>query len=343
MKKILCSIGIFSLLSTSLFAQVPEMESKSVVWKFTETWCGPCGTWGWDLANEILNDIGDKGYYVGVMGSSTPTSMNANCYDAFVNNFEVAGYPTFTVNNTESGTSISSVKSKYDAFAASTPVASSAGIFEIVGNEILVNANTKFWSDADGNYFLAAYIVEDKVVATQYGQSGNVEHHHLMRGTMMSNNSPWGQTVASGSISANSEYPHTFSKTFDANAWNKDNIEIILVLYKYDGNTYNVVNSTKAKPGATHIEKISGVENLSLYPNPAKGKFNMSIKSNRAFPASVEIFDISGRLVKQQNDIMINSGSNNIDINVADLKHGMHNVVIKTDNSFMVKQIVIGE
>lgn len=46
MRKFLLIAGLALSASTISFAQVPEMKSRSPVIKFTETWCGPCGTWG---------------------------------------------------------------------------------------------------------------------------------------------------------------------------------------------------------------------------------------------------------------------------------------------------------
>jgi hypothetical protein len=255
-------------MSNLVQAQTPVKESKSVVWKFTETWCVPCGSWGWTTANSVISDIDTKGYYVGVMGSSSPNSMNANCYDVFANNFPVTGYPTFVVNNTDGGYDFSAIKPIYTAFATSEAVASAAGFIQIENSTISVSTKTKFWSNTNGDYYIAAYIIEDKVKAGQASQTGIVDHHFLMRGTMMSDNSPWGQSLSSGAIAENTEIIKSFSLDFDTTLWNKENISVLLVIYKKEGNNYNVVNSIKAISGSTNINNISGVETLTLYPNP---------------------------------------------------------------------------
>lgn len=74
---------------------------------------------------------------------------------------------------------------------------------------------------------------------------------------------------------------------------------------------------------------------VALYPNPAKNTLTISDASNSS-NASVEITDISGRIVKS-----LNAGfSNELVINVAELTSGNYILKLKSENGTAVKKFI---
>lgn len=339
MKKAILLLVLFELVMLSVNAQTPEKKSRAVVFKFTETWCGPCGAWGWNLANNVVDSIGDNGYYVGVMGSSD-ISLDANCWSPFQSNFILDGYPTFVVNDVKVLTFFSTIKGKYEQFAAMEPLASPAGLASISGNSITVNTKTKFWSAANGAYYLAAFLIEDKVKATQLGQTGIVDHHFLMRGSMMPDFSPWGQALASGTIAANAEYSKTFTMPLNPN-WVKNNISVLLIVYKKVGDKYVLVNAVKAKNQTTAIDEFTLRTDVSVFPNPATSQINLQMNLTKASEIGIFISDIAGREVFKVSRSIYKEGEQVIQIPTFNLANGIYNIRVEGKDTRTYKRFVI--
>lgn len=342
-KQLFASLALACLTVTG-YAQTPEKKARAIVFKFTETWCGPCGSWGWQTAEDVISQLADKGFYIGVMGSSSPSGMNANCADELADNFSIQGYPTFQVSDNGNSQTASQVMSLVNAFAATTPLASPAAVYSISGSTLNVNTKTKFWSAASGEFYTVAYVVEDGVMATQNGQSGTVAHHYIMRGSMATTNSYWGTSVASGSIAANAEYSRNFSMSLNS-AWNKSKLSVYVATYKKNGSTYQFINSAKANSGsATSVAEISGLESFQLYPNPSTGNTHLKAELKNATTVTVRITDQLGRAVYTSEKLHLNSGSNNIRIPSEGFAGGVYMVaLIAEDGKMNTQRLVIAQ
>lgn len=344
MKKLILTLGIVAGFAAISNAQEPEQKARSVVFKFTETWCGPCGGWGWDLAEEIIGDIGDKGYYVGVMGSSSPSTMNAMGYSTFESNFTVGGYPTFMVNNTDGGYYLSTVSAIYNPFYSTSPVASPAGKFSIHDSKIYVNAKVKFWENASGDYYLAAYVIEDGVQAAQNGRPESpASHHQLMRGTMNTDISPWGQVLGSGTHAADALYSDIQWDMTIKSGWDASKLSVLLVVYKKEGSKYTVVNAMKAVDASTTgITENTAVAQMEVYPNPSRlSNAQLKVSLNQPQTLSVSVSDINGRIVYQAPATLFTSGVNQIEIPSTNWSAGTYNVTINGENISKTSTLVV--
>lgn len=333
MRKIqLILLATLACMAFNSTAQTPEKKARAIVFKFTETWCGPCGSWGWQTAEETIAQLGDKGYYIGVMGSSSPASMNANCHSAFANNYNIPGYPSFVIKEDINSQTSGQVMSLVNAFAATTPLASPAATVSISGTTLNVSAKAKFWAAASGEYYLTAFVVEDSVMATQNGQSGTVAHHHIMRGSMAANASPWGQMIATGSVAANAEYTQSFSMPVNT-AWNKAKLEVYVVIFKKNGTKYEFVNAAKAQSGnTTAIAGIEGLDALQLFPNPSRGitQVQATLKESRSL--DLKVTDALGRVVYSAGMLKMKAGDNTISIPSQNFANGVYLVSLTADN-----------
>src|ERR1700752_2435008 len=77
-------------------------ENTALVNKFTATWCGPCGSWGWDLFENVIEENANDAIYMGTYSSSSPSYDNTDFYntiaDTFYNSFAPGkGIPAFCV------------------------------------------------------------------------------------------------------------------------------------------------------------------------------------------------------------------------------------------------------
>lgn len=337
--KLLALIALLGIASVSN-AQTPEKKSRAVVFKFTETWCGPCGSWGWETAEQTISQLGDKGYYIGVMGSSSPSSMNANCYSAFESNYPLQGYPTFVVKEDLNSQTAPQVMALVNTFAATTPVASPAAKYTISGTTLNVTAKAKFWAATTGEYYMTAFVVEDGVQAAQNGQSGTVGHHHLMRGSMSATFSPWGEMLATGSIANNAEYNKTYSIAIKPE-WKKEKLEVYMVIFKKNGNQYEFVNSMKAISSATAIEEINGLTSIQLYPNPSNGVTNLQASLTETMNLNVRVTDPLGRVVYTSGARQLPAGTNNLTIPSDGFANGLYLVSLISDKGQMSTQRLV--
>lgn len=344
MKKLLFTSFIVGLFGSCL-AQEPEMKSRSLAIKFTETWCGPCGASSF-VTDDILEDIGDKGYFMAVMGSSSPFSMNSNCYDVFESNYPLSGLPSFFANDMDLGwmttTIAGQTKDIYDAFYETAPIVSPAGTFTFTETKITVDAKAKFWTDATGEYYLAAFIVEDSVIAKQNGKSDSV-HRYIMRGTMMADYSPWGQLLSGENIAANTEFTKSFERVLHP-SWNLSKLSVLLVVYKKEGSKYKFINTMKTVNGNTMSlnNNNSLLSNVSVYPNPTHS-FNSQLEISLVQPKelNVKIVDISGKVIYSIPNTFYPSGKSFIELPCSAWMNGTYYVHIQGEQINNTSSIVV--
>lgn len=71
------------------------------------------------------------------------------------------------------------------------------------------------------------------------------------------------------------------------------------------------------------INEISGVEGISLYPNPASSLLNIEMALENKFEGSISIIDVSGRLV-YTSDVNASAGVFNHSVDVSNLSSGFY-------------------
>ena len=105
----------------------------------------------------------------------------------------------------------------------------------------------------------------------------------------------------------------------------------------FDYNEAIVTNTTinAFRPYTTGIDDAATAEGVTIYPNPASEfvniKFNSTSKNN-----SIKIFDATGRLVKNMENVK--SGENTI--NVSELENGLYLINVNDGRSSVTKRIV---
>jgi agmatine/peptidylarginine deiminase len=91
-----------------------------------------------------------------------------------------------------------------------------------------------------------------------------------------------------------------------------------------------------------------GINNLNIdpemsfftYPNPSKGAFYLFLKSNYSDKASIEIYNVTGNLVYQDN-FEFETGSNKKIINLDNISQGVYILEVRTNSGISTKQLVI--
>lgn len=351
MKKLL-----FLALTTFAFvpvkAQVPKKISTPLIYTITGTWCDPCGDWGWWLTNNIISDTRDKALFVSIYPDATSDYDNDKFYSGtsedLTSMFAFNCYPAFGCNGedkTDGGKDATLIrKNVVDAvheFARQTPIVSCANSMKITGSRITVDARVKFWLPTFGDYYLAAYIIEDKAKNQQSRRGGIIEHHDVMRGSMSS--STWGELIATGSIAANTNYSKTFSFDIKDASWVNANLKVYTVIWSKSGPRYYFVNAMASEnPVPASAATISGVEELKLIPNPASGLNTMLyIHANADKRVNLTVIDINGRSVYSVVDMKISQGQNNIEIPTQNFAGGLYEVRLDSGSEQMVEKLSV--
>jgi hypothetical protein len=351
MKKIL-SLALSTFAFVSVKAQVPQKVSTPLIYVITATWDGSYGSWGWKLANDLIADTKDKALFVGLFPSADSSRDNHKFYTStsedLAYRFGLGCYPSFGCNDEDKtdGSRDRNViqKNVMDAvngFVRLPPIASCANSMKITGSKITVDARVKFWFPTSGDYYLAAYIIEDKAKnqLEYFGES--VAFQDVMRGSMTS--SAWGEPIATGSIAANSNYSKTFSFDIKDASWVKANLKVYTVIWSNSGSRYYFVNSKASEnPVPASAATISGVEELKIIPNPAgASNTTLYIHSNSDKRVNLTVIDISGRSVYSATNIKISQGQNNIEIPTQDFAGGLYEVRVDSGFEQMTEKLSV--
>lgn len=228
---------------------LPEEKQLSLVNKFTGSLCGPCGSWGWTVFEDIIEAIDGKAVIMGTYSQNFVAQLfitqTATDWDQ---RFGSNSWPTFTANTViKSGNTlqeiVDNVVDAVDLKNAESPIAQSVYLYEINDNMITINTVTKFFEDVTGNFYLGAYLIEDGVIGYQAGNAAgpNASHHKVLRGSASS--SSWGEEI----VDTEAFTGDYFNKSFEmeiGSSWNVDNIEVALIIWeKKSSSNYKFVNT----------------------------------------------------------------------------------------------------
>lgn len=85
-------------------------------------------------------------------------------------------------------------------------------------------------------------------------------------------------------------------------------------------------------------ELVTGV---SVYPNPAADKAEVSFNLNAASDVTINVVDLNGKVVNSNVLKNLAVGANSTSLNVANLANGVYSVVIKSNDSTVTKKLVV--
>ncbi len=87
------------------------------------------------------------------------------------------------------------------------------------------------------------------------------------------------------------------------------------------------------------IEDLEGIADLSVFPMPVAGAATLQFNATEAMPVVVNVFDLSGQLIKAQN-ATTQFGINNISVDFADLSAGIYFLSLETASGAVTQKVV---
>ncbi len=314
MKQFLSILTLIITISYQSQAQeVPEIQ-RPLITKIAATWCPPCGGWSWDLYHDMIEDNEDNAVLITAHHSGD--LVNPVAQD-FSENLEAPYQPYIYFNNEDQNATSSNtasvrtaVQDKVTAASQESPVANAGMDLVLNGDELQVQTKTKFFQDADGEYYLGVYIIEDLVINFQANQGPNAVHEKILRDAVSSGS--FGELLENGSITAGTEFDHSFTKTLDAN-WKKEDLEIVAVIWKKENDLFQVVNSNIStdikSPSATADFTIKHA-NIGIQPTIVRSSSVLSIESTADMEnTTLNILDTKGTIVARIYQGSISSGT----------------------------------
>ncbi len=238
---------------------VAEINTSMVI-KHTGSRCPPCGNWGWNANEDIISTNKGSAAFMSAYGQNFVAQLFINSTaTALQTHVGATGYPTWSANGqaqldrSGGGVNVNGEKAKVEQAVkdhkAAAVVANVGFTTSYDGDKLMIDTRTKFFKEAQGNYNLTVFVLEDGVVGAQSGHPNtpNVAHHHVVRGTAVAEGSSSvdvleGMQIANGSIAAGSTYDQKF--TFDVAGYDKANIEVIAVIWKKDLGSLDFINAS---------------------------------------------------------------------------------------------------
>lgn len=219
-------------------AQVP------IIMKITGETCYYCGEWGWPAWVDLSNNFKGQAFAWSNYGSGFSSGKFKNeevnpTMEKIQNMFyKNGGKPSFMANGNDYGQSDASASNKANSSLSETADVGATFVASIDGDLLTIDAEAHFFNDLTGDYYMAAYVIEDKAKGPQSGPNGgsNVEHHLVMRGSL--DEDAWGQALDTGSGVQSKSYSVELPAKYK-----RENLYYGIVVWKKNGNKYIYVNA----------------------------------------------------------------------------------------------------
>ncbi len=340
---------LLSFAACNLFAQdVPETQTP-LVSKITATWCVNCGTWGWDLFDGLINENEDKAILIATHFSG---DLDTPVGRAFADNFGVFAQPRFILNNEDKNGSRNSVQSKIteitdeiNTMSLQSPVANVGFYAEMVDGKIQVQTKTKFFQQAEGEYYLGLYVVEEGVVNNQSGQGANTVHKTIMRASIDTEN--FGSRLSMmNTLGAGMEFSGNHSIDIDSD-WNTDNISVVGMIWKKEGAKYQFVNANSTNDFSGNTSSVENdfveVDNYSVAPTVINDQATVSLNLSQSIEnATLNLYAIDGKKIGSIYSGNLSVGAHTFQINRSDFTNtGMVLVTLEKDGLRLSKKVIV--
>ncbi len=355
--------------ATNSLTTVSFLPTKKVMFEEpTGTWCGWCvrgiiymdSLWAAHKSNVSVVSVHDYNGYDPMAHENTMTTN----YDNFMAG-KVGGFPSLVVDRRTYSADPSQAFTYYDALNTSFGFADMSVNASVSGSNLNVSTAVKPALNLSGDYRLELIVSEDGVKGTAAGYaqhnyyngggSGAMQNAEYNFATLPStipaaqmsydfvdrytipdmSTSPNG--VASSlpaSMTAGTTYNYTFAAVPIASTWVSAKLRATVLLIDNNSTSPNygtILNSVNTvwTVGVNNVS--AGIEGVRVFPNPANEETNIAFELNNNSNVSVVVYDAVGRVVYTKAAQAMNSGSQNVNINVADFAAGVYNVVIATE------------
>jgi|GEM_PF-860385 len=366
---------------TVVYIASQSVSRKALIEEWSSSTCGPCAYLNVQLGFDALinsnnantgADLNIIKYQVNWPSPGNDPSYNAHCLARRMH-YDVNAAPTTIINGTtemqnHSQAEIDAAKLE-PAFANITPTLSAKGSTNAAAaTTIVASATITPFVTIPTNSPLRVYqaIIQSDYMYAASSTSQDA-FYHVMR-KMDANG--WGvsTTVTDGTpfvvnfshnASAVAVDPTTPAQmTF--NSWTSNpnspatpkDIVYEYVVFLQDTISNDILQSASwtasvSVPAPTvstvGVKELTNINQVSIFPNPAKEYATVSITLEKASSVGVSIFDITGKQVYTNAETTLDSGTHNMTLNTSEFASGTYVVEIKANGATLKEKLLISK
>ncbi|MFK8055302.1 MAG: Omp28-related outer membrane protein [Saprospiraceae bacterium] len=304
--KIFAPLLVCLFISSVGFGQYVSDKRQAFVVKRTATWCGPCGTWGWSLWADLMNDSSLPPFAAAQVHDSQSSRLNVPIANDLTSFYEVnTGVPNFYIGSTNqtqsSGGGISpaaTLARLKDLVRAYSRIDAEIGVgytATLTDNVVDIKGKVKAFSDINGEYYLGVYILEKDVVEYQNPIGDDAVHKTVLRDAVTPNG--YGDLIQNGAIGAGTEFDYTYSYTVPQ-GFNAENVRLAMVIWKKENGEYSQESAYSVRESlvSSTEQAFEDLAELTVFTN-AEG-ISYSIAPKQSGDLKVDLVNVSGQVVQ---------------------------------------------
>ena len=335
----------FTMMIAMLSTQAQEVSTDqwTIMTKTSATWCGNCGSWGWDLFKDLIEDNSNKNVIIwsshnsGDLDNDASVDINTG-WGSFAQPQFFVNSDNFNVTSSNSQAARVEINGYIDALLGFGALAGVGVDATYDGETLSVTGKAEFFTGLeDGDYHLAFYLLKDHVIANQASVGPNADHRYVL--TDKITESTFGQQIVEGAVASGSTYTVEASK--EIADIDLDNDEVIAILWnlRADGvfaffnANRNMISSTSA------AVEIPGISDISTRQNGNEIILDIITQQNVGAVQS-RLVNISGKIIATQ-DINVIKGSNQISYSTNNLPAGTYLVQITANGKMHTEKLII--
>lgn len=364
MKRTITIIAMAALIFNSNAQNIVTTETTNkvaIVEEFTGTSCPACPG-GHTTLDGILSANTDRVFGIGYSPTNSsltgPYNGGLDLTNSFSNVFYTNPYygngdgramPTAHINRTKYGGSRKSGTSTWASrvdgiIAQSSPVnVGLSSTYNASTDMVDVTVEMYFTSSVTDAAYVTVLLLENDIITTQSGATGNYTHKHVMRANLQTGQ--WGDALT-GTTNQGDLVTMTFSYDNSTTNYVIDNSDIVAFVSTGTDDASEILSGFQvhANGGSGSVSGIEGLAmnqgSLTIFPNPTNDELNILVSEN-VNDAELSIYSITGDVLHTKN---INGKSDSLvtfytgDIG---LSSGTYFVSLLSDNNRVVKKFVV--
>lgn len=257
--------SMFFIVSLHLTAQSYSYTQKSLVTKRTATWCPNCGTWGWSFA-EAIEELENEN--IVLMRAHYSGDLKSDAAVEITKNFNAQYQPEFYINEVRQSvgsTTWSDKLSEFEEIINEKAENEPNVIFELnsmfENGALDVSYKVRFIKEVTGEYYAAAYVLEDNVINNQASQGSQAVHNKVIRVAL--GGETFGAVLSDDDKEPGSSRTFEYTYAIDGEDLSSKSYSVLLIVWRKVDALFMVENVHSAAIGAsTSTEDLS--EHLSL-------------------------------------------------------------------------------
>lgn len=332
---------MIAMLSTQ--AQEISSDQWTIVTKTSASWCSNCGSWGWDMFKNLIDDNDEKN--VIIWSSHNSGDLDNEASIDINNGWGSSGQPQFFVNSDEFNINQANPDQSRalinDYIDDLLGLGSLAGVgldATYDGETLSVTGKAEFFADlGDGDYHLALYLLKDHVISNQAAVGPNADHRYILSDKITE--SSFGQQIVQGAVASGSTYTIEASKEIADIDINNDQVVAILWNLRVDG-VYAFFNANRNTISSTSSAiDIFGISDINTRQNESEVIIDITTEQNLGL-VNTRLVNISGQIIDTQN-LQVNSGINQVKYNTTNLAAGTYLIQIEANGKVHTEKVIV--